>query len=215
MTGGGAGGGGEQHRHHRPALPGAGHFEALVGDHGPAERSEAADRAATLLVRGPRDVEEAEVVERVVHLTETEGLDQIAQLWAGSSAQSLAGCLWRLYLLRAWVYADPAEAARQFDAGRRHSPVQEVVAGVTSPPGPREVRELVDSVLRGIRVGDFADTLFRAAAFAHLAALGRAHDEGGEPGRSTYDRDVSAARLMTLAQQLEAAGRLELRGALL
>jgi hypothetical protein len=199
-------------RHHRPTLPGAGHFAALTGEIDPAVRSEAADRCATLLVRGPRDAADATVVERVVHLAETEGLDEIAALWSGSPADSLAGCLWRLYLLRAWVYADPAAAAQEFDLGRRHLPFHEVVAGVTDPPSPTDVQQLADTVLRGIRVGDFADTLFRAAAFARVAAAGRAHREHGAV--SSYPSDVSAARLMTMAEQLEAAGRLELTGRL-
>jgi hypothetical protein len=62
-----------------------------------------------------------------------------------------------------------------------------------------------------VRVGDFADTLFRAAAFARVAAVGRAHRE---QGAASYDRDVSASRLLTMAEQLEAAGRLELAGRL-
>jgi hypothetical protein len=198
-------------RHHRPALLGDAPFQDMVGDVDPAERTEAADRAATLLVRGPRDPDDAAVVERVVRLADIEGLDEIAAVWAGSPWDSLAGCLWRLYLLRSWVYADPAGAAHEFDAGRHHSPVHEVVAGVTDPPGPDDVRLLVDTVLRGIRVGDFADTLFRAAAFARVAAAGRAHLE--TPATS-YTSDVSAARLMTMAEQLEAAARLELDGRL-
>lgn len=198
-------------RHHRPALPGAAHFDDQVGGVDPAERSEAADRAATLLVRGPREPGDSEVIERVVHLADTEGLDEIAELWAGSPPDSLAGCLWRLYLLRTWVYADPAAAAREFDLGRRHSPVHEVVAGVTDPPRPDDVQRLADTVLRGIRTGDFADTLFRAAAFARVAAAGRAHGHDESP---SYRSDLSAARLLTMAEQLEAAGRLELEGRL-
>ncbi|CAA9354132.1 MAG: hypothetical protein AVDCRST_MAG34-1947 [uncultured Nocardioidaceae bacterium] len=202
----------ESPRHHRPALPGAGHFEAVVGGLDPAVRSEAADRCATLLVRGPRDQSDTAIVDRIVHLADAEGLDEIAALWSGSPADSLAGCLWRLYLLRAWVYADPAAAAHEFDLGRRHLPVHEVVAGVTEPPGPDDVRRLADTVLKGVRVGDFADTLFRAAAFARVAAAGRAHREHADT--SSYASDLSAARLMTMAEQLEAAGRLELTGRL-
>ncbi len=202
----------EPSRHHRPALPGAGHFESLEGDGDPAARSEAADRFATLLVRGPRQPGDARTIERIVTLADSEGLDEIAALWAGAPAESLAGCLWRLYLLRAWVYADPASAAAEFDRGRCHTPVHEVVAGVTDPPGPADVQHLADTVLRGIRVGDFADTLFRAAAFTRVAAAGRAHrdDEGG----ATYRTDLSASRLLTMAEQLEAAARLELAGRL-
>ncbi|MGA8993634.1 MAG: hypothetical protein WB441_04930, partial [Nocardioidaceae bacterium] len=135
-------------RHRRPTLPGAARFEAVAGDVDPAARSEAADRCATLLVRGAHGVSDESVVARVVRLAETEGLDTLADLWSGSPADSLAGCLWRLYLLRAWVHADPLAAAREFDAGRAHTPVHEVVAGVVDPPGPDEVRALADEVLR-------------------------------------------------------------------
>ena len=199
--------------HHRPALPGAGHFAALTGDDDLATRSEAADRCATLLVRGARGSADEEIVTRVVQLADTEGLDTLADLWAGSPADSLAGCLWRLYLLRSWVHLDPAGAAREFDAGRRHTPVHEVVAGVVDPPGPDEVRQLVDLVLRGVVVGDFADTLWRAAAFARVVAAGRAH-VGAPHAASPHASDLSAAKLLTMAEQLEEAARLEASGLL-
>ena len=198
-------------RHHRPLLPGAGRFETLTGDIDPAIRSEAADRCATLLVRGAHDTDDEDVVARIVHLADTEGLDTLADLWSGSPADSLAGCLWRLYLLRAWVYADPVAAAREFDAGRRHTPVHEVVAGVVDPPGPDEVRRLTDQVLRGVVHGDFADTLYRAAAFARVVAAGRAH-VGAARADTRYSSDLSASRLFTMAEQLEEAGALELEG---
>lgn len=206
----------EKPHHRRPVMPGSRHFDALVGDDDPAARSEAADRCATLLVRGAHGSDDEEVVARVVRLADTEGLDTLADLWAGSPADSLAGSLWRLYLLRAWVYAAPEAAAREFDAGRRRSPVHEVVAGVVDPPGPDEVRHLTDQVLRGVARGDFADTLWRAAAFARVVAAGRA-DSGpsDDPtGRTAYRSDLSAARLVTMAEQLEHAARLELDGQL-
>jgi hypothetical protein len=202
-----------EREHHRPALPGAAHFEAYE-DQGvdPALIREAAARAAHALVRGARDNADEELVARVVHLAETEGLETLAELWSGSPADSLAGALWRLYLLRSWVYADPVAAAQEFDLGRRHAPVAEVISGVEDPPGPAEVRSLVDAVLRGVVVGDFADTLFRAAAFARVSASGRAHRE--DTDGSSYASDVSAARLLGLADQLQRAGRLELDGTL-
>lgn len=201
----------ESPRPHRPTLPGAARLEQVVGDPDPASRSEAADRAATLLVRGSHDPADEAVVQRVVRLADTEGLDSIADLWAGAPPDSLAGCLWRLYLLGSWVHLDPASAAREYEAGRRHTPVHEVVAGVVDPPGPVEVRLVADQVLRGIVVGDFADTLFRAAAFARVAAAGRAHLEATG---SSYRSDLSAAKLVTMAEQLERAGHLELAGQL-
>ena len=208
----------ETPRPRRPVMPGAQHFEDLTGEIDPAAHSEAADRCATLLVRGARDHDDEALVARVVTLADTEGLETLADLWAGSPADSLAGCLWRLYLLRSWVYADPAAAAREFDAGRRHTPVHEAVAGVVDPPGPDEVRHLVDLVLRGVARGDFADTLWRAAAFARVVAAGRAQlGETGSPGTaggSSYASDLAAAKLLTMAEQLEHAARLEADGLL-
>ena len=201
--------------HHRPSMPGAGHFEAIeTTAHGvdPAVLTEAAERAATALVRGARDQADADLVDRVVHLADTEGLETLADLWAGAAPDTLAGVLWRLYVLRTWVYADPQTAAREFDRGRTLAPVAEAISGVEQPPGPDEVRALVDAVLSGVVTGDFADTLFRAAAFARVAAAGRAH--GDTPHGSTYAADLAAAKLLTLAEQLEHAARLELAGTL-
>jgi hypothetical protein len=133
-----------ERRHHRPMLPGAQTFEEIEGDADPAALSEAADRAATALVRGARGQVDQQLVERVVHLADSEGLETLAELWAGAPSDSLAGALWRLYLLRSWVHADPQTAASEYDAGRAHVPVAEVVSGVVDPPGPDEVRKLVD-----------------------------------------------------------------------
>ncbi len=197
-----------ERRHHRPVLPGAASFEDIEGGLDPSTLSEAAERTASALVRGVHGHADADLVSRVVHLADTEGLQTLADLWAGAAADSLAGALWRLYLLRSWVYADPQTVAEQFDRGRTHAPVAEAVSGVAEPPGPEEVQRLVDAVLSGIAVGDFADTLFRAAAFARVTAAGRVHDDSSTG--PSYDRDLAAARLLTLAEQLEHAGRLEL-----
>jgi hypothetical protein len=182
--------------------PGGNFFEALTGGTDPALVSEAADRAATLLVRGARGSDDAAVADRLLHLAETEGIEAIAEVWSGSPADSLAGCLWRLYLLRTWVYADPAGVAREFEAGRSPAPVARVVAGVADPPGPEELKAMVDEVLRGIAGSDFADVLFRAAAFARVVATGRA----ALPSSS----DEEVRRMLVLAEQLEASGHVEL-----
>ena len=188
--------------HHRPLLPGHRTIEAHSASVDPAELQEAADRAATLLVRGAHDSDDDAVADRLLHLADTEGIETIAEVWASSPGDSLAGCLWRLYLLRSWVYADPEGVARQFEAGRVQAPVARVVAGVADPPGPDELKAMIDQVLRGIAEGEFADVLFRAAAFARVVATGRA----GLP--TATDEEVS--RMLLLAEQLEAAGHQEL-----
>ncbi len=196
--------------HHRPSLPGARAFEDLSGGPDAAVRAAAAERAAEVLVRGSRDGMDEQTIARVVTLARDEGIDALAELWAGAPADSLAGCLWRLYVIREFVHANPVTVAREFEAGRSAAPVAEVVAGVVDPPDPAAVRLLADLVLRGVVTGDFADTLFRAAAFTRVLAHGRSRLQPTGEGGTALD----AARLLTLAEQLEQAGRLELAGQL-
>jgi len=179
-------------------------FDALSGEDDPAQHAETGARIARLLVRGARSADDAAVVDRLVRLADDHGLDLLADLWRNAAPESLAGALWRLYLLRTWVHSEPGRAAREYDTGRRYAPVHEVIAGVGEPPGPDEVCELVDTVLRGVAVGDLAVTLERAAAFTRVIATGRAHlpEEGSGSTRS-------ASRLVVTAEQLEHAGRLE------
>ena len=192
--------------HHRPMTPGGGFFDDIVGGADPAQVREAGDLAATVLVRGARSSDDPEVAERIVHLAETEGLETLAEVWSGAPADTLAGCLWRLFLLRSWVYAAPEEVAAEFDAGQRRVDVARVVAGVADPPGPDELRRMVDDVLRGIARGDFAVTLFRAAAFARIVAAGRA-----AIGSATHEE---ISRVLVLSEQLEAAGHGEIANTL-
>jgi hypothetical protein len=193
--------------HHRPLTPGDRFFEGIEADSAdPLRVAEAADRAARVLVRHARDSGDSEVAERVLHLADTEGIEAIAEAWADRPADTIAGCLWRLYLLRSWVYADPVGVAREFDAGRARAAVSGVVAGVADPPGPDELRDMVDQVLRGIAASDFADVLLRAAAFARVVATGRVELPDGDT--------VAAARIQTVADQLDRAARLELAGEL-
>lgn len=193
-------------RHHRPAVPGAAFFEDITGGADPAAVREAGDLAATLLVRGVRGGGDDDLADRVVRLADTEGLETLADVWSGAPPDTLAGCLWRLYVLRAWVHGSPSEVAREYDAGLGRAQVARVVAGVADPPGPDELKAMIDEVLRGIAGGDFAVTLFRAAAFARVVASGRACLEGSG--------HAETIRMLTLGEQLEAAGHLELRDSL-
>ncbi|WP_432572988.1 hypothetical protein [Kineococcus sp. SYSU DK005] len=202
-------------RHHRPAMPGDDALVALAGGVDPSAVQEAAHAAASALVHGARSAQDAEVTRRVVRLAQEEGLEVIASLWADAPADSLAGALWRLYVLRTWVLRSPSAVARQYAEGRRHTPVLEVLAGVADPPGPEEVVAVVDEVLTGVAEGDFAVTLERAAAFCRIVAVGRAHhaDEPSHTGRHADPEDAaaaltrSAARLVRTAEQLEVVAR--------
>lgn len=185
----------------RPSLPGPALFEAQADGTDPAALAAAGHRIATLLVRGPRNETDQGLVDRVLHLADEEGLDIIAELWSHAAPESLAGALWRLYLLRTWVHRQPAQAAREYAAGKAYAPVHEVLAGVVDPPGPDEVMALVDAVVRGIVGNDFDVTLDRAASFAHIVGVGRGQLDSGDPH--------SGAKLVDTAMHLRRAAELE------
>ena len=63
--------------HHRPIAPGDRFFEAIESGRDPAAVAEAADRAATLIVRGARGPEQEAIGERLLHLADTEGIETI------------------------------------------------------------------------------------------------------------------------------------------
>src|SRR5882757_9941464 len=133
----------------RPILPGNKLFESLPGASDPAAVAEVAHRTAELLVRGARSTEDADVIARVVKLADDYGFDELADLWSDSPSDSLPGTLWRLYLLRSWVHSQAEEVSREYATGRKYAEVHAVVAGVADPPGPDEVKDMVDAVLRG------------------------------------------------------------------
>lgn len=190
----------------KPSLPGPGHFESQRSGPDPAEVSAAGHRLANLLVRGPVDSADRDVVDRIVHLADDEGLALIAELWSHAAATTLAGALWRLYVLRTWVNRQPEVAAREFALSKSLAPVQEFLAGVHDPPGPDDVIALFDIVLRGI-VGDNLDVaLDRAAAFAHIIAVTRGQLPDADPS--------SGARLLDTAADLRKAAELERAGQL-
>jgi hypothetical protein len=190
----------------KPALPGQGLFDAQAGGTDPAELTAAGHRIATLMVRGPRSADDETLQVRVLHLADTEGLGVIAELWATAPPDTIAGSLWRLYLLRSWVHRNPAQAAREYAAGKAYAPVHEVLAGVVDPPAPDDVIVLVDTVVAGIVGASFDDTLTRAAAFAHIVGVGRSQLDSGDAR--------SAAKLVDTARDLHRAAEMERAGLL-
>jgi len=200
----------------RPAYLGPAALDAVRGGGDPALREEAAQTTARLLVEGARGSDDELVASRLVGLADEHGLEVLSSLWADAPPESLAGALWRLFVLRQWVHADPLGAAREFAEGRTSAPVMEVVAGVGDPPGPDEVRRSVDAVLRGVARGDVATTFERAAAFARVVAAGRAALAAGSapahgapsPGAPAGPAaTLSAVRLVRTAEHLEGAAR--------
>ncbi|WP_263119141.1 hypothetical protein [Cellulomonas sp. RIT-PI-Y] len=165
-------------RFRRPAMLDPQEADQIPGGMDPALRSRVAHTTATAIVHGGRAGagDDPALVDRLVHLVESEGLDTLAALWADCPATTLPGTMWRLYVLREWVRRDPATLAERYRLGLVAAEVPHAVAGVVTPPGPGELREVLDAVLSGVYTGDLAVALERGAAFCRVLATGAAFD---------------------------------------
>ncbi|WP_353987389.1 DNA-directed RNA polymerase subunit beta [Ruicaihuangia caeni] len=160
-------------RFHRPTkLPGD-RFEAYQGAEDPAETLRVAHDTANALLERVRNGADPAIIDRVVAYTDEHGIDALAELWARTSATTLPGALWRLYLLRAAVRQDPEHASVQFQRGTEVlGTIDAAVAGAQQPTGPAEIAELADRILRGVFTGDFGVALDRAVSFCRLMSAG-------------------------------------------
>ncbi|YAL82901.1 hypothetical protein ACMYYO_13405 [Dermacoccaceae bacterium W4C1] len=194
-------------RPRRPAFRSPDEMEAYGGiTPDPAQVSEAAHETAAALVGRGRASADPELRDRLVHLVDELGVPTVAELWAQRPAVSLPGALWRLYMLREWVQRDPAGAAADYAEGIAHADVAHAVAGAAEPPGPQEVRDVGDAIIRGVYEGDLAIALERAAAFCRVVSVGRAHraderDGHDDPGAERATR--TAGSLLTTAADLQ------------
>lgn len=189
------------HRPRRPSYLDPAALEALGDRTDPVAALHAAHETAAVLLRRGGATDDPATVERLVALVDEIGLSTLADLWASRPARTLPGALWRLYLLREWMVHDPHGAAREYTAGIRFTEPNHAVAGI-DPPGPDEVRQVADQILRGAFTGDFAIALERAAAFCRVVSSGRADITEGS-------RAVAqAARLQDMADDLSACARL-------
>ena len=201
----------DKHRPRRPSAVDPRSLDQVPGDTDPTARAEVAHMTAGAVVRRGRATRDPDVVDRLVHLVESEGLDTVAAMWADSPPGTLPGALWRMYALRETARRDPRTVAERYGLGIARAEVHDVVAGVASPPGPEEVEAVVDAVLSGVFDGDLAVALERAAAFCRVVAIGTAldadHVGGSDAGLA--DRVTRAASsLVRTAEELEqAAGR--------
>ena len=197
--------------HLRPILQPTYTFDWIIGSDEPGAVSRVAQETSWALLDRVRKVADPAVVERVLSLAAGEGLDDIAELWAREGEHSLAGLLWRLYLLRRAVFEDPTAAAdlyrRGIDAAVTIDPI---VAGMSDPVTPDAIAALCETILRGAFLGDLGAALDRAASYCRVMALGAADLADS---RDTHDDDHAAQltsralRYSTFAAELHAGAR--------
>jgi len=187
-------------------------FDSFEGGVDPASILRTArDTAHALLERG-RASDDPELIERLVRYTDEHGIDAIAELWARSSARSLPGALWRIYLLRLVIQQDREGTAFLFQRGADQlASIDTVIAGAPSPTGPDEIIELADRILRGAFTGDFAIALDRGASFARILAAGctsLADDADPVDAAMATELTLRASRYALTADELSTCARL-------
>jgi hypothetical protein len=203
---------------HKPTKFSGAKFEGMKGGEDPEIISRIAHDTAHALLARVRDNPEPAVLNRLVEYADEHGIDAVAELWSRSSARSLPGALWRMYLVRAMIRQDPQGTAFTFQRGSEVSvTIDQVVAGATAPTGPAEIVELADEILRGVFEGDFGTALDRAAAFCRVTSEGCtsiADDvDAITPERAT-ELTKRALRLSRTAAELTASARLWRAGGL-
>lgn len=160
-------------RHHKPALFAGHEFSAFEGAADPAQVSAVAHEVARALLARVRDDPDGVALERAMAYVDQHGLDDLAELWSATSAHSLPGVLWRLYVVRDIIQRQAEQVAVMYARGvHALRTVDPVIAGAPTPAGPDEMNALADDILRGVFTGDFADALERAAAFCRVVAAG-------------------------------------------
>ena len=186
-------------------------FDWVIGDSDAGASHRIAQETSWALLDRVRKVADPEIVARVVEVASGEGINDIAELWSRESTHTLAGVLWRMYLLRRIVASDGEGAADLFARGSvRIGTIDPIVAGALEPVSPDSIAALCDEILRGAFTGDLGDALDRAAAYARVMAAGavdladaRDSHDGGQGSELT----TRALRYQTIARELDAGAR--------
>lgn len=193
-------------------------FDAFIGADDPAHASRLARNTAQALLHRVREADDPAVIERTVGYARTNGLADLAELWSNASPHSLAGSLWRLYLVHEAIAQDPETSSYIYRRGVSvDMSIHHIVAGAAEPTGPLEIKTLTETIFRGAFRGDFEDALDRAAAFSSVMSLGcasiAADYESSDPDRASRATKRSA-RYLGFAKDLSASARLWRRGLL-
>lgn len=203
---------------HKPTQYSGDKFDTYEGGDDPAQVLRVAHDTAHLLVNRARETDDPAVIDRLVAYTDEHGIDALAELWARSSPRSLAGALWRIYLMRVLIRQDPPGTSYLYQRGTEVlGTIDAAVAGAPMPTGPDEIIDLADQILRGLFRGDFGTALDRAAAFCRITSAGATSvaddSELANPERAT-ELTTRALRLSQTAEEFAGCARLYRSGSL-
>lgn len=156
----------------RPAQLDEAVADKIEGGLDPQQISEMSHTTASSLLHRVHDSTDPEVVEKVLTLVESEGIDLIAELWSQSAPETLPGILWRLYILRTWMRKHNSIIASAWSLGEPAEGAASAITGIEEFPTAQDITDTADSILTGAFTGDFAVALDRASAFVNVIAAG-------------------------------------------
>ena len=215
---------------HRPARLDPEAAEQIEGSTDTAVASELAHRAAQALIGGfPGTETEDDPITRsgVVAAVATNGIDDIAELWADSPATTLPGTLWRLFLVREWIRRDPELVDRRYATvidlteadDTTNARLESALSEARPVPAPADLSERLDTVLAGGVEGsvtEIAPLLTATAGFLRALAAGSnpvwIEDDTDELADRVTRRDsalLATADELTDAARRAAAGLLD------
>lgn len=205
---------------HRPARLDPEAAEQIEGSADTAIASELAHRAAQALIGGfPTDSEEGPITRAgVTAAVASQGIDDVAELWADSPAATLPGTLWRLFLVREWIRRDPQLVASRYattiDLTTDEAATARFEAALSEAapaPAPAEMRAHLDRLLAGQLEGSvtaLAPLLRMASGFLRALAIGSnpiwIEDDADELADRVTRRDSA---LLATSQELAEAAR--------
>ena len=207
---------------HRPARLDPEAAEQIEGSTDTAVASELAHRAAQALIGGfPGTETEDDPITRsgIVAAVATNGIDDIAELWADSPATTLPGTLWRLFLVREWIRRDPELVARRYATvidlteadDTTNARLESALSQARPVPSPTDLRERLHAVLAGSVEGsitEIAPLLSATAGFLRALAAGSnpvwIEDDADELADRVTRRDSA---LLATADELTDAAR--------
>ncbi|MFC0265221.1 thymidine phosphorylase [Alloscardovia macacae] len=190
-------------------------LDHMAGGADPEALRELAHSTAAALLDRVHHTQDAQVVQRVITVVDTEGIEPIAELWSSADALSLPGILWRLYTMRMWMQKNQRSLAVLWTEGELPPTAASAITGMTSPVSAEDVASTADSILSGAFSGDFAVALDRASSFCHVVARALVERAKTRPAGAHRDAIVANARhLVSTAKDFSAGAALWRRGEL-
>ena len=105
-------------RYRRPVFLESNVLENIIADNDHQEWSIIAEETAQMLF-GQESIENEQVRDRIIQIIKNNDIEKIAVLWSKSPDNSLAGIMWRSFLIYEWHLYDEENLREHYDNGIR------------------------------------------------------------------------------------------------